>query len=44
MGKKVNIIIDANIWKVVKSKAALEDKTVNQWVVDAVNEKLSKYK
>ncbi len=42
--KKVNITINTNIWKVVKSKAPLEDKTVNQWVVDAINEKLAKYK
>jgi predicted HicB family RNase H-like nuclease len=42
--KKVNITINTNIWKVVKSKAPLEDKTVNQWVVDAINEKLAKYR
>ena len=42
MEKKVNIKIDTDVWKKIKSQSALEEKTINQGVVDVLAREIKK--
>ncbi len=44
MGKdrqKVNLVVDSELWRKVKSRAALEGKTVAQWVSEVLEKALN---
>lgn len=36
----INIRLDRKLWRKVKSRAALDGKTVTQWTIDALKTKL----
>lgn len=39
--KGINLKVDTDLWRRVKAQAALEEKTANQWVEEALQGKLS---